>query len=192
MKFMPCHQYQRERCQEFGGKILNVASKEDPANLSEFGATNMDVMDFDIETKQNLYDIPNFVQGSALDIPFEPETFDVVVLGEFLEHLLPHTARRALLEAKRVLRKNGKIVLTFPRDHRPPEAQRPKNELIDYGDEITSWHQYVWEEDDLESLFYDVGLREVAKYSKDLRYAICDWKGQQCWGCGKVLEKRNV
>lgn len=58
-----------------------------------------------------------FIEGSALDIPFEDEFFDVVVMFDVIEHLPKGTESLALSEIYRVLRKGGKMVLSTPFKH---------------------------------------------------------------------------
>lgn len=57
-------------------------------------------------------DNPNYKRGSAEQIPFENERFDSVMAGELIEHL--HDPESFVREANRVLKKNGKLVLTTP------------------------------------------------------------------------------
>lgn len=54
----------------------------------------------------------NFQVADACAMPFADASFDTVFMGEILEHLT-HPAK-ILSEAKRVLRKNGRLVLTVP------------------------------------------------------------------------------
>jgi SAM-dependent methyltransferase len=53
-----------------------------------------------------------YVHGSALDLPFESDSFDAVTLWNVLEHVPDH--RRALQEAARVLRPGGGLFLIAP------------------------------------------------------------------------------
>lgn len=54
------------------------------------------------------------VCGSATQIPAEDESFDAVVAGEFIEHLLPIDAHRFVADVFRVLKVRGRILLTTP------------------------------------------------------------------------------
>ena len=54
------------------------------------------------------------VCGSATHIPSEDETYDAVVAGEFIEHLLPVDAHRFVADVFRVLKVGGRLVLTTP------------------------------------------------------------------------------
>jgi ubiquinone/menaquinone biosynthesis C-methylase UbiE/GT2 family glycosyltransferase len=60
----------------------------------------------------------SFIEGSALHLPFQDNSFDVITSVETLEHL-PTTFHRAMLtEFRRVLRPGGKIILTTPNKDR--------------------------------------------------------------------------
>lgn len=54
------------------------------------------------------------VCGSATQIPSLDETYDAVVAGEFIEHLLPIDAHRFVADAFRVLKVRGVLLLTTP------------------------------------------------------------------------------
>jgi ubiquinone/menaquinone biosynthesis C-methylase UbiE len=54
------------------------------------------------------------VCGSATQIPSGDESYDAVVAGEFIEHLLPIDAHRFVADAFRVLKLNGRLLLTTP------------------------------------------------------------------------------
>ncbi len=54
----------------------------------------------------------HFLQGEAGALPFPAESFDVVVSLELIEHL-PHW-RAFLVEANRVLRQGGRLILSTP------------------------------------------------------------------------------
>ncbi len=54
----------------------------------------------------------SFVQSEGEDLPFESETFDAVVMTEVLEHMTDD--RRALAEAVRVLKPDGRLIVTVP------------------------------------------------------------------------------
>jgi ubiquinone/menaquinone biosynthesis C-methylase UbiE len=54
------------------------------------------------------------VRGVSTDIPLQSQTVDVIVAGEFLEHLLPRDVDPTLCEFQRVLRVGGRLLLTTP------------------------------------------------------------------------------
>jgi SAM-dependent methyltransferase len=54
------------------------------------------------------------VCGSATQVPSDDETYDAIVAGEFIEHLLPMDAHRFVADAFRVLKVGGRLLLTTP------------------------------------------------------------------------------
>lgn len=54
------------------------------------------------------------VCGSATQIANRDETYDAVVAGEFIEHLLPIDAHHFVADAFRVLKLRGRLLLTTP------------------------------------------------------------------------------
>ncbi len=68
-----------------------------------------DVFGVDIES---VPDNPNYRQGSAEKIPFESAFFDSLLAGELIEHL--KKPELFVREANRVLKKNGKMIITTP------------------------------------------------------------------------------
>jgi ubiquinone/menaquinone biosynthesis C-methylase UbiE len=54
----------------------------------------------------------HLVEGSALHLPFAPDSFDGVVMVSVLEHL--HQPLQALKEIGRITKEGGRIVLGFP------------------------------------------------------------------------------
>ena len=54
------------------------------------------------------------VCGSATQIPSEDLSYDAVVAGEFIEHLLPMDAHCFVADAFRVLKLRGKLMVTTP------------------------------------------------------------------------------
>lgn len=54
------------------------------------------------------------VYGLSTEIPVEDQFFDVIVAGEFLEHLYPHDVDKTLCEFQRVLKIGGRLLMTTP------------------------------------------------------------------------------
>ena len=48
-------------------------------------------------------------------IPFKSKTFDSVSLIELIEHLADKDLKLILLEAHRILKKNGELIITTPK-----------------------------------------------------------------------------
>jgi SAM-dependent methyltransferase len=61
------------------------------------------------------FKIPAFrVDLERDNLPFRDESFDAVVFSEVLEHLNPYYIYHTLSEIKRILKKNGVLILTTP------------------------------------------------------------------------------
>lgn len=104
------------------GSTLNVGSNCDFSRLRERGARNVDICDVDPVTgARNVY--AELVDARSL--PYGDGSFDVVILGDILEHFIGgarnQQARDIMREARRVAR--SKVVVTFPEDDRPPDEQ---------------------------------------------------------------------
>ena len=56
----------------------------------------------------------NSILGSCTDIPYEDETFDVIVAGELIEHIYPCDVDRMIFETFRILKIGGRILMTTP------------------------------------------------------------------------------
>ena len=58
-----------------------------------------------------------FLLGDALHLPLEPDTFDAVIMNDFMEHI--HDPEGALREALRVLKPGGRVYINFPPYYHP-------------------------------------------------------------------------
>lgn len=136
--------------------LANIACKEDFAQLGrDFGAVNVDVMEYDEQLGVDLTQIPNFVQASVFDLPFDNYHFGAAVVGDFLEHCYFEPAVKMLCELRRVIRSGGTLLLTFPLDSRPKEEQHPNPACLFELDEpgTYSYHVKVWDTFELVKLF---------------------------------------
>lgn len=55
-----------------------------------------------------------YKEGSVLDIPFVDNYFDLIVMFDVIEHLPKNTEEKAFKEIKRVLGKNGDLIISAP------------------------------------------------------------------------------
>ena len=72
----------------------------------------------------------HFAMASAVELPFEDESFDTVVCWEVLEHIPSETEQRAFDEFTRVLRPGGVLYLSTPHDAPLPKLTDPAWWLI--------------------------------------------------------------
>ncbi len=85
-----------------------------------------------------------FAVAEASNLPFEDASFDTVLLGEVLEHLID--VGPPLAEARRVLRSGGQLVVTSPygisrsHDHKEPLYLAPLLELLASDFDVEHYH----------------------------------------------------
>ncbi len=158
------YEFQHAMARRVGGKILNAACADDPAQLGLIGAVNLDIQTTENATGHDFSQNKNFVHGTVMDMPFPDDHFDCVVLGEFLEHCTQERAAQALLECRRVLKTGGHLVLTFPLDGRSHEEQRDGATWPEkYDDGISCYHDTWWSDKMLHDLKQKTRLIEVGR-----------------------------
>lgn len=92
------------------------------------------------------------LQGDITKLPWPDASFDAVLSGDVIEHLVPEDAERMLAEAHRVLRPGGRLVLhTAPNrlflDWTWPAA-RPVLRLAGHGDTVAKLDHWIgWSKD---------------------------------------------
>lgn len=91
--------------------------------------TGLDIDEASVKHAQQRYQKPNlsFVQGSCIELPFDDNSFDVVVSFETLEHLAQQ--KEMLVEFNRVLKPDGIIVISTPDKKHYSDAVDFKNEF---------------------------------------------------------------
>ena len=60
---------------------------------------------------------PQLRSGNVLDMPYQNDTFDTVLLVSILEHIKPDEQAQAFSEIKRVLKPGGQVVYGVPVEH---------------------------------------------------------------------------
>lgn len=139
------------------GKILNIGCHTDLANFKGRGAINLDIEAFPwVDVVADARNIPEDLHGK----------FDTVIVGDVCEHLSDEDSVAILKSAKKCLYNGGKIIVTCPDDHRPPENQFLPNEVAKYGyhspvpiDRLSSWMDMAGLKiDRLEQIDYNFGL----------------------------------
>lgn len=75
------------------------------------------------EIRRTLQLGPKAQVGYSQALPFEPASFDAVVLSEVIEHLSDAVLTQTIPEVQRVLRKGGRIFVTVPAREKLANAQ---------------------------------------------------------------------
>ncbi|WP_370443899.1 class I SAM-dependent methyltransferase [Terrimonas sp.] len=89
-----------------GGKVLKECNPTNKIIGIDVVAERIDSVD------PNIYD--TLICGSATKIPLQDNSVDVVVAGEFIEHILPSDFDIILSEVQRVLNPDGFFLITTP------------------------------------------------------------------------------
>ena len=151
------HEFQRHWALHYGGRVLNVGCKDDPANLRTIpGVVQIDKLSHDSFTNKNLNTLAGFINIDMFDYTPE-EPFDVVVLGEFLEHCTEEMFHKVIKQTVSFIKEGGVLILTTPQDGRDKYANHGPDESKYYeiSPGIVSWHQlYITKEmleDDLQN-----------------------------------------
>jgi SAM-dependent methyltransferase len=145
-----------------GGRVLDVGCRFGALTRSYLDGN--EVVGIDIDRKAldeaTALGIEPVWADAAEPLPFEDKSFDVVVLGELLEHLpLPQLT---VAEARRVLRPGGRLVGSVPNAFR---LKRRLMFLLGRPPEFDPTHLQLFSPDSLRSLFRDfdqMQLRFVA------------------------------
>lgn len=172
------------------GKILNVGCNEDYARLKQdFGAYNIDVWDTDPTTGiRNAHD----ELADARDLPEKfNESFDTVVLGEILEHFNTEDRQKTLHSAKRAIKENGWINMTFPYDTRELQDQRRGHSLdIEYTEGVSAFHEVPLSKEMVLEDLEACGLK--AARIEEIHYPFDNVKGTGILACKPEWWQRQV
>lgn len=104
-----------------GKKILDIGcsygwfEKYVGKKSKEIIGIDLDEEDLGRARKEVRFKNVKFKQGSALDLSkFKENYFDVVVMFDVIEHIPKNTEKKALEEIKKVLKKNGELLISTP------------------------------------------------------------------------------
>lgn len=106
--------------------ILNIGCSDDPVGFGEF-ARHVDIDDWSYKHKY-------FTQADAAKLPFGDASYDVIVLGDILEHV--ESPKKVTDEAMRVCAPNGLILMTVFEEWRLPGPGQWINEGHEIGDKM--------------------------------------------------------
>lgn len=146
---------------QISGKIIHFAPEKAAVNYIKQNNA-IDYYTCDIVPGRAMY------IADMLAIPYENETFDYAICNHVMEHIV--NEKGAVSEIKRVLKKNGKWIFSFPictdmRTYDDKAVISPKDRLKEYGQED---HVRLYGNDYLER-FQSYGLElQVISPEKEL------------------------
>ena len=136
------------------GYVVNIGANTDGAGFKSRGGVNVDLYLKDEHTGR---DLPTDVVADARSLPWTEPTFDTAVLGEILEHMDTEDGIKALSEARRVLKPQGRVVITMPHDHRGTLDDPTKM----YAPGIFAYHHRYISREELLSWVEQAGLKPL-------------------------------
>lgn len=143
-----------------------------------------------VEKAHKKYPEPNFLQGDARAIPFADESMDLVTAFEIIEHLPRKDQQNFLKEIFRVLKKDGKAVVSIP-------------EPYSGGIGSNAYHLHEPSQEEMQKYIERAGLKTVetlgqicvspiqAKRMKALNKVVPVWP-IFAWGPSRDITVRNV
>ena len=97
----------------WSGQLLR-ALKSERKNFHYFGIdVNKDAIGYITKVEPE----GNFKLASALDIPYKDKYFDIITLFDVLEHIPKKAEMRCLKEIRRVIKKDGVLLISTPADN---------------------------------------------------------------------------
>ncbi len=145
--------------------ILQVGCADDPANLKALGAFNIDARAadpiFGKPTKADLI-------ADVRDLPLNGCRYSHVVCGDMLEHFPIEAVPDILKKLRACLAPGGKLVLTIPDDHRPPNEQHAGSDGSQlYSDGVSACHLHRVPLSLVETWLESAGLQMVEYQETD-------------------------
>ena len=159
-----------------------ISSLPKHQHILDIGCGNGRNMDYENHTFMGLDNCENFVKcclkrgkevvlGDMTSLPFQDKTFDALLSIASFHHLKTIKRRKqALLEMKRVLRPNGKILMSLWSKTQPKKTRRV---FENYGDTLVPWIQnntsynryyYIFKNEEITKLIEECGLKVASHH----------------------------
>jgi ubiquinone/menaquinone biosynthesis C-methylase UbiE len=126
-------------------KILNLGSGKgylEELIENKFGdsisLTGTDFTQKSLSRLTNKFKSFEFIKTNLTKLPFKASSFDFVFLIEVLEHISPPKTFALLKEMRRVVKKDGKVIISVPINEGLEEMMpdNPNNHVRDYSEEL--------------------------------------------------------
>jgi len=165
---------------KMGSKVLNIGVGggvlEKIALSKNIDIFSLDPSQKSIENLQELIGKEKAKVGYSQNIPFNNESFDIVIMSEVLEHLSDEVIIETLKEVNRVLKKGGKFIGTVPNNEILSEqiVICPK-----CGEKFHRWgHIQSFDKVKMEELLKRFFSNVVVSKKMFISWNILNWKGK--------------
>ena len=173
-----------------GHEVIGVDNEQPSLEYAQ-----KDLLNYDPQTREKV----KFIWMDANKLEFQKETFDTVILGEILEHLVKPEA--ILIEVQRVLKKEGVAIITVPFGFNNDPDHKKHYYPTMFTILVSKFFQ-INELVILENYLLIKGTKQATKsitdYSKTITLAHIKQIEQRCFAfetkCGKLtstLQKKN-
>ncbi|RDY23271.1 class I SAM-dependent methyltransferase [Romboutsia maritimum] len=157
----------------------------------------IDISKESIEHAKKKYESKNieFTEASIEKLPFEDNSFDVIVSFETIEHVNINIQKKFLSEVKRVLKKDGIFLVSTPNKKVYSDIFKYKNEfhekefykeeyikfLKEYFNYVELYSQYFEVSSNIENINSKLAIKESEFLEDNAKYfvAVCNDKGKQ-------------
>ena len=167
------HRYYAVKSLVKGKRVLDIACGEGYGSdllagfASEVAGVDIDIESIQLATAKYTKKHKNlhFKSGSASNIPYDNEVFDIVISFETIEHLNEETQEKFLTEIKRVLAPGGILVMSTPDKKNYTDRYSNKNEFHlheFYKTEFTDFFKNYF----INTIFFEQGYEVVSVISK--------------------------
>lgn len=120
-----------------------------------YEAYGIDISEKNITELERKFPKIEFKKGSITDIHFDDEYFDYIFATEVLEHILEQDLTNGLKEIRRVLKPNGKFIITVPYREELQEIICPDCGAVF----VPSQHLRSFDENSMKALLEKVGFK---------------------------------
>lgn len=141
-------------------------------------------IDLSLEQLKQCSNSKLIVQGNMINIPFKDKYFDSIISIASFHHLSTISDRhRCLREMKRILNKNGSVLLSVWSINQPMKTKRT---FQGYGDNIVQWNTNTKDDNGnsiiIPRYYYIFKVEEIKKLIEE--YFIID---KYYWDCGNEI-----
>jgi ubiquinone/menaquinone biosynthesis C-methylase UbiE len=116
------------------------------------------------KVKENGMTNCTFLQGNAEELEFPPDSFDIILCSEVMEHL--YKPEKALKDMYKILKKGGYLILTTPNPDNKMGMFVPRSLKNRWGDWMGEKKALETKRDEPHAYVYHIGERSIKEWIK--------------------------